>query len=819
MWHTLQLDGSKEAFKFFIDRHEVKFNVNDLRTVLQLPLFIINGNAKFVEALEFLTITEFLGNKSRGMGIPDELLTEEIKQTDAYKTYTTEFAIVVPIIQPQLVESSQGTHKTLRAPRPLNPNNTSKRRRSQDKGSLMLLRFRLGNDDGANEFAEEMILRQEIPTLGSRESKGMTEGKGIEEIRNTPIATPNRSLRNDLSSDNVELWELTTEQPTSSAASPPMIVSKRKKHLLHVVKRMSKQHYYMLKIIRMNYLYKNQEKRIYKQANDALHDVVLKIATAATNGLVEDNLPWLVDVAIKAEREKFKDEMSSIIVDVDALWNYMNNNILHVHPISLNLILFASTIMTIILMMMLILKGRTMRKGRECLKVMSFIEGVSSSKKKMNESQPESSTQNPQQEYDPWVEDQEINDDDDPYDDTPPESLMMLTGYQQLMIKTNEKPTLVVQGCARDLKAPTRCLYNEDLYYLNHGNIKEKNYVLSLHKINATSFPELDLEEKLNGWVEGVSPSKHTMNESQPESSTQQPQQEYDPWVEDQEINDDDDLYDDTPTQEDIIHQFPEKPTPAVQGCARDLKSPAKEKNYVLSLHKINATSFLELDLEEKLNEWVGRVFKHFKFKARYTIQHQKSSWGKTTYIKRQLKTRSDIEEVYSNYTITEVIKVKNVLTYKQDIIVEIVVRRANEHLQNELMKSLTVYIRSCVIWERFHDFHLGLESYQAKINLTAPTLTILGIENLPLHTIITEPFFGLVYENCKEERKIMSIDEILKFCDATLKKLWKEVKDINVEIRRGYYKPTLTKDKKEIMDSFEEEIKVRLKHQNQMRR
>nr|GEY42626.1 hypothetical protein [Tanacetum cinerariifolium] len=159
MWHTLQLDGFKEAFKFFIDRHEVKFNVNDLRTVLQLPLATINGNAKFVKALEFLTITEFLsilghvvqeipytrfsnliiehilatrpviprrsnephhlvphddvvkyvfasGNKSRGMGIPDELLTKEIKQTDAFKTYTTEFAIDVPIIQPQPIESS-----------------------------------------------------------------------------------------------------------------------------------------------------------------------------------------------------------------------------------------------------------------------------------------------------------------------------------------------------------------------------------------------------------------------------------------------------------------------------------------------------------------------------------------------------------------------------------------------------------------------------------------------------------------------------------------------------------------------------------------
>ncbi|GKB77020.1 hypothetical protein Tco_0943915, partial [Tanacetum coccineum] len=69
------------------------------------------------------------------------------------------------------------------------------------------------------------------------------------------------------------------------------------------------------------------------------------------------------------------------------------------------------------------------------------------------------------------------------------------TGVQE------KKPTPVVQGCGRDLKAPARCLYNEDLYYSKHGNTEEKKYVLSLHKIHATSFPEPDPEEKLNRWV------------------------------------------------------------------------------------------------------------------------------------------------------------------------------------------------------------------------------------------------------------------------------------------------------------------------------
>ncbi|GKE47203.1 hypothetical protein Tco_1478461 [Tanacetum coccineum] len=34
-----------------------------------------------------------------------------------------------------------------------------------------------------------------------------------------------------------------------------------------------------------------------------------------------------------------------------------------------------------------------------------------------------------------------------------------------------------------------------------NGNIKEKKYILSLHKIHAERFPEADLEEKINHWV------------------------------------------------------------------------------------------------------------------------------------------------------------------------------------------------------------------------------------------------------------------------------------------------------------------------------
>nr|GEY90266.1 hypothetical protein [Tanacetum cinerariifolium] len=60
---------------------------------------------------------------------------------------------------------------------------------------------------------------------------------------------------------------------------------------------------------------------------------------------------------------------------------------------------------------------------------------------------------------------------------------------------------LVFFGPQRNPNKPLKYLYNKDLFFLKHGNTKEKKYILSLHKIQAERFPEADLEEKMNHWV------------------------------------------------------------------------------------------------------------------------------------------------------------------------------------------------------------------------------------------------------------------------------------------------------------------------------
>ncbi|GKB29220.1 reverse transcriptase domain-containing protein [Tanacetum coccineum] len=123
------------------------------------------------------------------------------------------------------------------------------------------------------------------------------------------------------------------------------------------------------------------------------------------------------------------------------------------------------------------------------------------------------------------------------------------------------------------------------------------------------------------------------------------------------------------------------------------------------------------------------------------------------------------------------------------------------------------------VIWERVHDFQLGIESYQQKVNLTAPTMTFPGIEDHEMFSIIYEPVHGIIYKNSKKEKRVMRHSEIHKFCDATLNRVLEGLKSYNNDVKYGYVQKDLTKDETEYLKLFEEEIEERLKHRRQMRR
>ncbi|GKD31278.1 hypothetical protein Tco_1242056, partial [Tanacetum coccineum] len=275
-----------------------------------------------------------------------------------------------------------------------------------------------------------------------------------------------------------------------------------------------------------------------------------------------------------------------------------------------------------------------------------------------------------------------------------------------------------------------------------------------------------------------------------------------------------------------------------------------KEKKYILSLHKIHAEEFLELDLEEKLNRWVRKEFKTFNEDAQLSIQHCNDSWHKRVYTQNQKKVKKNPEDYYSNHKITEVVRIVTDQPHGLDFMKQILVMRANDkpdsfsevdfkylnkndiedlyylcrikEIDNrkiKLMNSLITFIRSCVIWERVYDFQLGIESYQMKVNLKAPTLTFPGIEEHAPYTIVDEPQMGLIYLNSKDEKRLMYLEEIVKFCDATLEKVLNEVKLRMFESKFLKKPPLLGELDQDIMKAYEREISKRLSHRQQMRR
>ncbi|GJR54806.1 retrovirus-related pol polyprotein from transposon TNT 1-94 [Tanacetum coccineum] len=316
-----------------------------------------------------------------------------------------------------------------------------------------------------------------------------------------------------------------------------------------------------------------------------------------------------------------------------------------------------------------------------------------------------------------------------------------------------------------------------------------------------------------------------------------------------------------------LASSHPRKTTPLVQSCQRDPEAPTLSlinqdllylkkgssgpEKIVLSLHKFPAIIFNDVDIEERTSRWVNKYVNKFNPYARYGVEHWKNPHVKIFYIKRQKEPGKPKEVVYSNSKIIQVIKTYWELGHEHKFITEIVARRANEcivsitesdyknlnkndiedmyllimngkvpdYAETGLLWSLSVFIRSSVIWERVHDFQLGIESYQQKVNLTAPTISFPGIEKHKMFSIIYEPVHGIIYKNSKKEKRVMRHSEIHKFCDATLNRVLEGLKSYNNDVKYGYIQRDLIEDEVEYLKLFEEEIEVRLKYRNQMRR
>ncbi|GJX64021.1 hypothetical protein Tco_0298364 [Tanacetum coccineum] len=195
---------------------------------------------------------------------------------------------------------------------------------------------------------------------------------------------------------------------------------------------------------------------------------------------------------------------------------------------------------------------------------------------------------------------------------------------------------------------------------------------------------------------------------------------------------------------------------------------------------------------EAKLRKVVDKCVKKFNPYARYNVEHWKNPHAKIFYIKKQKDP-----VVYSNSKIVQIIKTYWKLGHDHKFITEINARRANgstvsitESDYKNLNKNHIEDMYVLIVNDKVDEYaETGVERYQPKVNLTAPTITFPSIEKYKVFSIVSEP---VVLEG---------------------------LKSYNNDVKHGYVTPSLSKEDVEYLKLFEEEIDERLKHRDQMRR
>ncbi|GKA35353.1 hypothetical protein Tco_0721844 [Tanacetum coccineum] len=209
------------------------------------------------------------------------------------------------------------------------------------------------------------------------------------------------------------------------------------------------------------------------------------------------------------------------------------------------------------------------------------------------------------------------------------------------------------------------------------------------------------------------SSSKHSAKDFTTYVSKQQQQQEWDAWVEETVIDEDEVIPEDETSELIINFQDVDKRVPTI-----------------FDYERMRAT----------LNDALSNQFKN----------------AEEVYKQNQRKVRENPEDYFSKHKITGVIRITTDQRHGLDFMEQIIVMRDDDkpysfskadfkylnkndiedlyylcrkkkvnYREIKLMNSLITFIRSRMIWERVHDFQFRIESYQIKVNLTAPTIDV----------------------------------------------------------------------------------------------
>ncbi|GJU77432.1 hypothetical protein Tco_1274502 [Tanacetum coccineum] len=133
-----------------------------------------------------------------------------------------------------------------------------------------------------------------------------------------------------------------------------------------------------------------------------------------------------------------------------------------------------------------------------------------------------------------------------------------------------------------------------------------------------------------------------------------------------------------------------------------------------------------------------------------------------------------------------------------------------------DLINALQLYIRRIVISKRVEDAQLGVESYQKKLNLTKPHFMVGCIYQKVSYTTLSH-LKGVVYKGLNNQKLLMRADELQKFSNKTLNKVYNKLEVMPRDNKKGFINEGMAERKwtskdKERTTSILEKIKKTLK-------
>ncbi|GJY50526.1 retrovirus-related pol polyprotein from transposon TNT 1-94 [Tanacetum coccineum] len=349
---------TKDTIIFKLDSQEIIYTDDIFRDTLQLP--VETPDNQFVAPVNIEVIQSFMqrvgyhgvvdktsGHDQTKINIPQlrhvvvnrtnvdyaallwwdfmncAFLTKEIRATNDYKEYETVFVnVVVPMNQPQLVVYTQGTHNTIprahRTPTLTVASPQGKKRKQSARETIQekleeeeeIEKMVEGDQDEesyASEFVDSMF--NDDDDSGTRIEPGSYK-ENLKDVDDdeTPIPTPTRSPRKDLSSDKTISEELTinvspTTATTSKNKSKKGFTSNMTKILPGSITGMCRRRGQIHNHIKTKFVTHEFFVGKIREVLDHCNNVVPKMKFAKTNEMIKEEMPLLVHLAVNNDRE------------------------------------------------------------------------------------------------------------------------------------------------------------------------------------------------------------------------------------------------------------------------------------------------------------------------------------------------------------------------------------------------------------------------------------------------------------------------------------------------------------------------------------